>query len=180
MYEWVQPKTLIPVHGEVRHLTRHAQFARELGITSTIVPANGDIISISKTGVKKVDEAPYGRLALDGKLVTAADNTVIADRRRMSVNGHITVSLLIDDSGRLMVEPILSIRGVPGSDSDTLYDAFLDIVETAFDRLPIKARSSDDKVEEACRISIRRHTRQVLGKNPTVDTLITRREDLTI
>ena len=178
MYDWTKPKMLIPVHGEARHLKRHADFGKSIGIKHTIVPANGDIIEISENGMKLIDNAPYGRLALDGKVVVPVDDPAIVERRRMMVNGIISVSLVFTDDNALAVEPLLAIKGIPGGGEDTLYDALLDAAETAVEKIGARARASDGMVEEAVRVGIRRYCRRELGKNPGVEILITRSDEL--
>jgi ribonuclease J len=178
MYDWVKPKMLIPVHGEARHLKRHAEFGRTLGIEHTIVPSNGDIIEIKENGLKLIDHAPYGRLALDGKSVLSVDDPALVDRKRLMVNGLVIVSLVFADDNALAAEPLIVIKGISGCDDDAFYDAILDTAETAIENIGARARESDSMVEEAVRIAIRRYTRREIGKNPGVEVMITRSDEL--
>jgi len=178
MYGWTKPFSAIPVHGEARHLLRHAKLARELGVEHTIVPRNGDIIEISSAGLKLIDEAPVGRLALDGTEVINVGDPSIIDRRRASANGFVTVSLVFDDDGALAAEPAFAIMGLPRSHDDAFYDGLVDAVEAALDRMKAADRRGDSMVEETTRIAVRRYCRTEIGKNPGVASLITRREDI--
>jgi len=178
MYEWTKPTTLIPVHGEARHLKRHAQFARSIGIDKTIVPQNGDIIEISENGLKKIDEVPTGRLALDGKEVISTYDDAIADRRRLSTNGLVIVSLIFGDDDGLAAEPLIGLKGLARSKDDAFYDALLDEIETALEKAGAKGRASDYQVEECTRIAVRRYCRRTIGKNPNVELLITRADEI--
>jgi len=175
MYSWVKPRVAIPVHGEARHLIAHAKLARNEGVKHTLVPSNGDIIEISESGLHKVDEAPFGRIILDGGQVMPADSAFMGDRRRAAQQGFITASIVFEEN-QLAADPLLAILGLPASDPDIFYDQLLDASEVAIDRMPTKHRLSDEKVEEAVRISIRRLCRAKLGKNPGVAILITRLE----
>lgn len=176
MYGWIKPAIAIPVHGEARHLIAHAKLAQTVGIKHTLVPANGDIIEISKDGVRKVDEAPVGRMILDGGQVIPADSPSMADRRRAAQQGFITASIVVDDNGHLAAEPQLAIMGLPAPNPEIFYDRVLDLCELALDRMASKKRLNDDMVEEVVRVSIRRHCRAELGKNPGVAVLISRLE----
>ena len=178
MYEWTRPFSVIPVHGEARHLQRHAAYARELGIKHTIVPKNGDIIEISKKGLKLVDEAPVGRLALDGNVIVSVADEAIADRRRAAVNGFVTVSVVFDRDGTLAAEPLIAILGLPKQDDDVFYDGMLDAIEDGLDRMAKPSRLSDTMVEDVIRIAVRRFCRREVGKNPGVASLINRRGEL--
>ena len=178
LYDWVRPEMLIPVHGEVRHLMKHAEFARGLGIKHTLVPANGDIIEIASTGLTKIDEVPVGRLALDGKVIVSIDDMAITERRRSSQSGFVTVSLVIDDRGDLAAEPAMALMGLPSRDAELFYDEMLAELEAAIDRMSRKGRLSDKGLEDVSRIAVRRFCRKYNGKNPGVATLITRQEHI--
>ncbi len=178
MYDWTKPHSVIPVHGEVRHLQRHAKLVRELGIPNTIVPKNGDIIEITPKGLKLIDEAPVGRLVLDGKEVIPLSDPAIIDRRRVSFNGFVTISLIFDEDDALAAEPILAVLGLPRSEDDGFIDGMLMDVEDAIDQMKASARSSNTMIEESARIAVRRYCRREIGKNPGVAVLITRREDM--
>jgi ribonuclease J len=178
MYGWVKPKSVIPVHGEARHLMRHAAFAREMQIHNTIVPENGDLIEIAESGLTKIDQVPTGRIVLDGKEIVALDDAGIAERRRASQSGFVTVSVIFDDDHALAAEPALAILGLPRGQDPVFQDTLVDNVENALDRMKPKGRGSDMDVEEVCRIAVRRCCRKMIGKNPGVATLITRREHI--
>jgi len=178
MYGWTKPKCAIPVHGEARHLYRHAALALEIGVEHTIVPSNGDVIEISEDGLKLIDKAPVGRTALDGSVVVPADGASITDRRRLALNGYVAASVILDVKGRLAVEPLLALRGLPRQDDDSFYDSLVAEIEEALDRLAKRDRDDDDKVEEASRVAIRRYCRKTVGRNPVVDILITRQDEI--
>ncbi len=65
MYEWVRPRALIPVHGELDHMRAHQQLGQEMGIPDTLVPLNGDVIRIAPGPLARVGEVLVGRLMLD-------------------------------------------------------------------------------------------------------------------
>jgi len=178
MYEWTKPQMVIPVHGEVRHLMKHAKFAAAQGIKHTIVPANGDIIEITSSGLKKIDEVPVGRLVLDGQVIVNIDDIAISERRRASHSGFVTISVVFDDEGALAAEPIFALLGLPSRDPELFYDELLAAVEAAIDRMAPRNRLIDKDIEEVCRIAVRRFCRKANGKNPGVATLITRQEDI--
>lgn len=178
MYAWVRPTVAIPVHGEARHLLKHAAFAKSCGVPHVLAPQNGDIIEITSEGAKVIDEAPTGRLVLDGSVVIDAESPTLGDRRRASQQGFVTVSLVLDDKGYVAADPLIAVLGLPAIDQDILYDQLLDAVELSVERLATKQRLDDASIEEAVRVSIRRLCRSTLGKNPGVAVLTTRQEHL--
>jgi len=177
MYGWVRPETAIPVHGEARHLKKHKEFALTQGVKRALAPKNGDIIQMAPDGPKVIDQAPFGRLTLDGKVLVAVNAASVVERRRISQNGQVSVSLMLDSDGALMIEPLAMAHGLPG-DVDSVLDLLVDAAETGVEKMKARDRLDDAKIDEAVRIHVRRATRKELGKNPLVDVLITREDDL--
>ena len=67
MYKWVKPKSVIPVHGEHRHMKEHINFSKEMQIPFNLKVENGNIIKISKNQKPEIiDQAPTGKVYLDG------------------------------------------------------------------------------------------------------------------
>lgn len=178
MYEWTKPQVAIPVHGEARHLLKHAAFARNQGVKHALAPKNGDVIEITPDGAFVVDEAPVGRLILDGSVVTEAADYAVTERRRASQQGFVTISLIIADDGIVSAEPQLAILGLPAKTPELLYDTLLDIVETAIERMAPKKRQDNSCIEETVRVAVRRICRSSIGKNPGVGVLITRQDEI--
>ncbi len=168
MMAWTKPSVVIPVHGEIRHLTRHAEFARKEGIAHTIVPKNGDVIKISEDGAVKVDSVPSGRLALDGQEIVDIDAPSIAERKRLLFNGVVSASVRLSSAGKLTSAPEVRFLGLPRADNPSLESALAGAVETHLDRQGKSVRADDARLEDAVRIAIRRYARGQVGKNPQV------------
>ena len=100
MYEWIRPEIIVPVHGEMRHMTEQARFARARGIPHGIVQKNGDLIRLAPNGPEKLSEERVGRLVLDGDVILPADGDTINQRRRLAHAGLISVAVPLDDAGR--------------------------------------------------------------------------------
>ena len=101
---WVKPKILIPVHGEALHLHEHAALARRCGVREVVQCRNGDLVQLAPQ-VRIVDEVPSGRIYKDGSLLVDAEARTVADRRRLSFAGAISVALAITDRGEMVEEP---------------------------------------------------------------------------
>jgi ribonuclease J len=164
---WVKPAILIPVHGEALHLHEHAALARRCGVPNVITCRNGDLVRIAPSpGV--VDEVPAGRIYKDGRLLVDADARTVADRRRLSFAGAVSVALAITDKGELAADPELDLIGIPERDSagelfaDTVYDA----VVSCFESLPRGRRRDADSAAEAIRRAVRAAVAGRWGKKP--------------
>src|SRR5207237_6647880 len=127
LIRWVKPKILVPVHGEALHLHEHAELARRCGVRDVVRCRNGDLVQLSPQ-VRVVDEVPAGRIYKDGNLLVEADARMVADRRRLSFAGTISVALAITDKGELADEPSLDLIGIPERDRDggSMYEAVRD------------------------------------------------------
>ena len=167
LISWVKPKILIPVHGEALHLSEHAKLARSCGVPEVLQCRNGDLVRLAPD-LRIIDEVPAGRLYKDGSLLVAAEARTVADRKRLSFAGCVSVALALDNKGVLAADPELDLIGIPERDrdgepiEDAVYDAVLDTVE----QLPRKRRGDPDAVAEAVRRAVRAAVAQRWGKKP--------------
>ncbi len=164
---WVKPKILIPVHGEALHLSEHAKLARRLGVPEVVQCRNGDLVRLAPSaGI--IDEVPAGRLYKDGSLLVEADARTVADRKRLSFAGSVSVALAITEHGQLAADPELDLIGIPERDRDggLIHEAALDAVLETMESLPRKRRSDPDAVAEAVRRAVRAAIAERWGKKP--------------
>jgi ribonuclease J len=176
MYQWIRPEVAVPVHGEARHLAEHAALARELQVPEQVVVRNGLIVRLAPGLAEVVDEAPSGRIYLDGDVLTDQDEGAVQERRRLAFAGSVFVSLVLDGKGDVRGEPQVRLMGLPEEDSDgvSFEDRALDAVDEALDRLPRKRRGDDSAVAEFLRRAVRGALRREWGKKPQVAVVVTR------
>lgn len=175
MYEWAKPKVAIPVHGEARHLIEHADYARKLGVPSAVIPKNGSLIAINADGARIIDEAPAGRLHLDGNFIVDAEANSMRERRKMAYAGAISLAMAVSGKGEIVSGPDLRALGVPDSgdnDIEEFLDALADAAERAFAKMGNKARRDEDEVEETVRQAVRREANRLWGKKPVVEAMV--------
>lgn len=114
MQSLVKPNFFIPVHGEQKHLKRHADLAIEMGLParSAYVGNIGDKLEICKTHMKKCDTIPAGVVLVDGLGVGDVGNIVLRDRKHLSEDGLIVVVCAIDfKNGYVVSGPDIVSRG---------------------------------------------------------------------
>ena len=169
MYQWIRPDTLIPVHGELRHMAEQARFAAKLGVPNTIVQKNGDVVRLAPDGPARIDRVRTGRLILDGDVILPADGITIGERRRISVNGQISVAAALGQDGRLIGDPDVRLQGVPVEEDKAAFIA--EAVEATAATRPDKDR---ERYREAIRLAVRRVATKWTGKKPVVDVLLVR------
>jgi ribonuclease J len=164
---WVKPQILIPVHGEALHLHEHAALARRCGVPEVLQCRNGDLMRLApKAGL--IDEVPVGRLYKDGALLVEADARTVADRKRLSFAGTVSVALAITDKGELVDDPSLDMIGIPERDRDggSIHEAAYDAIVETIDSLPRARKRDPDAVGEAVKRAVRAAIAQRWGKKP--------------
>lgn len=132
MYTILKPKYSIPVHGEYRHLVKHAELAESMGIDkkNIFILSSGDVLELSEEEGKVVDAVPCGELMVDGLGVGDVGNIVIRDRQVLSENGIVVVVLTLDKyTNQLLSGPDIVTRGfVYVRESETLIEEATDVV----------------------------------------------------
>ena len=115
MISLVKPKFFMPIHGEYRHLKAHGNLAKEMGIPSEniFVTGDGTVIELDKNSAKITGNVPAGTLFLDGPFKRPADSTVFRDRRQLSTQGVIALSVSLDHhSKKITIEPTSKSLGL--------------------------------------------------------------------
>lgn len=173
MYEWVRPEVAIPVHGERRHLLEHARFAKTVGARKSIPARNGEMILLAPNGPRVIDIVPSGRLYEDGGKIVSSTDDGMRLRRKMAYAGHVAVSLVINDKGKLISGPEPRISGFPegenGAVMDELLDAVADMAERAFNELAPRSRKDLDAIEDKLRGRVKRVVRDITDKRSIVE-----------
>jgi ribonuclease J len=169
MIGWVKPRTVIPVHGEALHLAEHARLARRLG-ANALTCRNGDLVRLAPGPPEIVDEVPAGRLYKDGSLLIEAESRTVADRKRLSFSGIVTVALAMNDKGQLLANPEVELIGIPDNtaDGEPMAEVAYDAAVETFETLPKPRRRDPDSVAEAVRRGVRAAVAQRWGKKPNV------------
>jgi ribonuclease J len=160
MYRWLKPKLAIPVHGELRHMSEHARLARELQVPNAIVALNGQMVRLAPGAPEIVDEAPAGRLHLDGDVLVHEEDGFAKARRALSFAGFIGITLVLDRKGRVAADPVLHMEGIP--------DAVVEPVTEAVENALSGKHGNVDDLREQVRLAARRAANDVWGKKPIV------------
>lgn len=138
MLDLVKPRFFIPVHGEQKHLVKHAHLAEEIGMNrKNIIIANiGNVLEITKNGIKADENVPSGRVLVDGLGVGDVGSIVLRDRKHLAEDGIIVVAVGIDSvSGDVISGPEIISRGfVYVRESEELIDGAREVAYGAIER----------------------------------------------
>lgn len=171
----VRPKYLIPVHGEFRHLARHAKVARFVtrGLPTTvevITAEDGDVVRFDAAGGRIADKAPAGRVLIDGTRVGEVDDEVLRDRRHISIDGIIMPVVAINArTGIVEGVPELVARGFVSDDTTAaLLLEGARVVSSAIAECSVEERTDPGLMKERIRTEVRRFLKKRTGRRPMV------------
>ena len=107
MYEWISPNTIIPVHGEFKHLSEHANYAKDCGIKKQVLVENGDVVLLDKNNPRIIEKVFSGRVLLKGNKTFSLDNNFLKNLKIVSSEGEIFVNIILDLNNKLLTEPVI-------------------------------------------------------------------------
>lgn len=167
LYRALRPKVVIPVHGEERHMRAHADLADSLGLESLRV-VNGQITRLKYEHSECVCVVKTGRLGLSGNHLVSLSCKALTERRILSEEGLMIVSIVFDKKCRLVSRPMLSTVGVTTGEIDlqSLVSDLQSVVEEIVSDLSSQTIQSDEPLIAAIQQRLGNVIRQWLGSKP--------------
>ncbi|MDQ2091434.1 ribonuclease J [Marimonas arenosa] len=175
MHNLVDPQMVIPMHGEHRHLREHVKLAKEQR-RQGIVAVNGMMIDLSGNAPSVAEYIETGRTYLDGSVQIGALDGIVRDRIRMALNGHVVVTLILDEHDEPLGDPWCESMGLAetGRSRTPLVEILEADLGQFLGRASEKTLADDDKLETELKRIVRRVSQDEIGKRPEV-TVITSR-----
>ena len=175
MYDWIKPNCVIPVHGEHRHMKEHISFAKEMQVPFSLQIENGDIIKINpKKNAEVIDKAPSGKMFLDGNIAVSSDSLSIKERKNLSVNGYLEITLIITNNGKIK-RPVISFKGIPKNDkSENVVFEIEDMIANTCRTFSIESKNQEKNLIETIKQSSRKIFKEKTGKRPFTNINIAR------
>ena len=175
MYNWIKPKSVIPVHGEHRHMLEHINFAKEMQVQYPIKVENGDIVRLYPGKKPEVfDKAPNGRIYVDGSISVEEDSQSIKERKNVSVNGFIEATILITPKGNIHNRPLLTFKGLPIFDKEEFQNDLEDEIEKTAKSFSLNNKKQETNLIDALKSTCRKFTKQKTGKRPLANINLVR------
>ena len=172
----IKPKFFIPVHGEQKHLRKHAMLAQSMGIDpkNIYVADNGAQIEVSQNGIKELGKLPVAKIFVDGSGVGDVGNVVIHDRKRLSEDGLIVVTVSIDGvTGDIIAGPEIISRGfVYVKESEELIDDARDIARYAIEDCVNKGSLDWNTIKGRVRDEVSHLMFEKTGRNPMILAIV--------
>ncbi len=174
MHALIDPQIVIPMHGEHRHLRAHTRLAQEAGRQSVLAP-NGTMIELSGNAPQVVDYVETGRVYLDGSVKVGALDGVVRDRIRMALNGHVIVTVIIEDDQPLG-DAWVEVKGLAetGTSRASLAEVLEEDLTQFLMRAGRKTLADDDALEKELVRVARKTAQDEIGKRPEISVVISR------
>ncbi len=172
MMELTRPRYFIPIHGEYRHLALHGRLAKEAGISAdrVLIAENGQTIAFDAAGARVLDKVRTGRILIDGKGIGDVGRSVLKERRLLSEDGLVVVTMAFDEeTGIVVYGPEIVSRGFV-FEQDTghlVQDAqcvVLEIVEEVEPGVPDRVQEIRSRLQTA----LRQYFFFTIGRRPVI------------
>ena len=167
----VKPRYFIPVHGEYRHLFRHAALAHQIGSVSQeiLLVEDGQCIEFNEDGAFRRDPVAAGRVLVDSGSLEEIEEAVVRDRKHLSEDGVVVTIIAIDKhTGRLESQPEIVTRGMFSDNGTELIAGARAVVLKTVEQSNAEEKSDWSVIKEKIRIDLKRYINKHTSKRPLI------------
>jgi ribonuclease J len=167
----VKPKYFIPVHGEYRHLFRHAALAYQLGCVSgeILLLEDGNTLEFTENGAYRRDPVTAGRVLVDSGSLEEIEEVVIRDRKHLSEDGVVVPIIAIDKhTGRMESNPEIVTRGLFSDNGNEFLAGARDVILKTVEQSNAEEKSDWSVIKEKIRVDLKRYINKQTSKRPLI------------
>jgi ribonuclease J len=171
LLQLVKPKYFIPVHGEYRHLFRHAALAHQLGCVSgeILLIEDGKTLEFTEDGVHRRDPVTAGRVCVDSGSLEEIEEVVIRDRKHLSEDGVVVPIIAIDKhTGKLESLPEIVTRGLMSDNGQELIAGARQVILKTVEESNAEEKSDWGVIKEKIRVDLKRYINKHTSKRPLI------------
>ena len=172
MLNLVRPKFFIPVHGEQKHLVKHAALAESVGVphSNILITSIGKVIELTPDGMKVVEGVTAGSVLVDGFGVGDVGNVVLRDRKHLAEDGIIVVAVSVDTVTREVISgPEIITRGfIYVKESEALMDEAREVACDILEKCYINNIRDWNTVKSRVRDGMARYLYELTGRSPMI------------
>ena len=147
-------------------MIEHMKFANEMKVPNPVQVENGDIVKLFPGKPHVFDKAPSGRLYLDGNVSVEEDSQSIKDRKNLSVNGYMEVTIIINSKGNTYKRSVVSIRGLPIYEREEFIFGLEEEINTITKKFSLGNKKQEYNLIDALKIACRKYSKEKTGKKP--------------
>lgn len=181
MYQLITPKYLIPAHGEIRQLQKHADIAQDMGQPreNIFICENGDIIEFTKKSAGIKGKVQAGNVLVDGSGIGDVGNIVLKDRKHLSEDGLMVVSITFDrHTQELLAGPEIVSRGfVYVKENQDIIENAKDVVLRSINKCKKQDIKALSQIKYQIREDLKSYIYNELGRDPMILPVISEIED---
>lgn len=181
MYQLVTPKYLIPAHGEIRQLQKHADIAEDMGQPkeNIFLCENGDIIEFTKKSAGVKGKVQAGNVLVDGSGIGDVGNIVLKDRKHLSEDGLMVVSITFDrHTQELLAGPEIVSRGfVYVKENQDIIENAKDVVLRSINKCKKQDIKALSQIKYQIREDLKSYIYNELGRDPMILPVISELDD---
>ncbi len=174
MINLVRPKFFIPVHGDYRHLKRHAELAAATGVPEKVILLeDGDVLTLDREHAEKTGKVTTGRVCIDNNSTAdIVDDTVIRDRKHLGEDGVFLPIIAINKrTGQVEGAPEITTRGFAADDPELLRNA-RDIVARTLEQSSEEERRDYGVMKDKIRGDLKRFLQKNANRRPLIMPII--------
>jgi ribonuclease J len=174
MISLVRPKFFVPIHGDYRHLKRHAELAVSTGIPEKVLLLeDGDVLELDRDSAEKVGKITTGRVCIDNNSTAdVVEDTVIRDRKQLGGDGLFLPIIAINKrTGQVEGLPEISTRGFAADDPELLRNA-RDIVARTLEQSSEEERRDYGVMKDKIRGDLKRFIQKNANRRPLIMPII--------
>jgi ribonuclease J len=167
----VKPRYFIPVHGEYRHLFRHAALAHQLGVVSgeILLLEDGQTIEFTEDGAYRREPVAAGRVLVDSGSLEEIEEVVVRDRRHLSEDGVLVPIIAIDKhTGRVDISPEIVTRGMFSDNGQELIAGAREVVLRTVEQSNPEEKTDWSVMKEKIRVDLKRYINKHTSKRPLI------------
>ena len=171
LLQLVKPKYFIPVHGEYRHLFRHAALAHQLGAVSNeiLLVEDGRPIEFTEDGARRLDPVTAGRVCVDSGSLEEIEDVVIRDRKHLSEDGIVVPIIAIDKhTGKMESHPEIVSRGLMSDNGQELIAGARMVIMKTVEESNAEGKSDWGVIKEKIRVDLKRYISKQTSKRPLI------------
>jgi len=171
LLQLVKPKYFIPIHGEYRHLFRHAALAHQLGCVSQeiLLLEDGRQIEFTEDGVHRRDPVTAGRVCVDSGSLEEIEEVVIRDRKHLSEDGIVVPIIAIDKhTGKMESHPEIVSRGLMSDNGQELIAGARLVIMKTVEESNAEEKSDWGVIKEKIRVDLKRYINKQTSKRPLI------------
>ena len=176
LFRLIRPEYFMPVHGEYRMLKSATELAEECGIDKehSFICKNGDMLAISKNGVRRAKSIPINDIYVDGKRIGDIGSSIIRDRKIMSTDGVLVVILNIDtNKNKLVIDPNVTTRGfVVVNENQELLNSIQNKVKSIVNLELIKPNYTLTDLKNRLILELNSYIIETTGRRPIIMPMI--------